>query len=330
MVIGEINADLVLTGDIIPTFGQAEKLIDDATLTIGSSGAIFACGATRLGLQVSYSGVADDDMFGRFMLDRLQERGVDTFGIRVEPALKTGLSVILSPSQDRAILTHLGSIDAQTAEYVPRALLRRTQHIYLTSHFLQTQLQAGLPDLLTEARALGCTISMDTNWDHAEQWASGLDKVLPLIDIFLPNEQEALAITGQATIAEALSALAQIIPTVVIKLGADGAICQHAGEQTQHPGFPATGVDTTGTGDSFDAGFLYGILQSWSLVDSLALACACGTLSIRKAGGTGDSGGGSRDDKPIRGTWNVGCKRHKNVPCSTFHAFDSLKSLKAT
>ena len=286
LVVGEVNADLVLTGDVTPAFGQTEKIIDDATLTIGSSGAIFACGAARLGLRVAYSGVVGDDIFGRFMVVSLRERDVDTSGIQVDPSLKTGLTIILSRVNDRAILTHLGTINALRAEQVDRALLRRARHVHTTSYFLQRTLQAGLPALLSEARSLGCTVSMDTNWDPAEGWADGLDEVLSQVDVFLPNEQEALAITRRPNTSEALTALAQNIPTVVVKLGAAGAICQQRRKRIQNAGFQVHVVDTTGAGDSFNAGFLYGYLQNLPLDDTLALACACGALSTCAAGGT--------------------------------------------
>lgn len=286
LVVGEVNADLVLTGDVTPVFGQTEKIIDDATLTVGSSGAIFACGAARLGLQVAYSGLVGDDLFGRFMIDSLRERGVDTGGILVDPSLKTGLTVILSRVNDRAILTHLGTIDLLRAEQVARSILRRARHVHVTSYFLQRALQPGLPALLAEARSAGCTVSLDTNWDPAERWADGLAEILALVDLFLPNGQEALAIARQPDIPTALAVLAQNIPTVVIKLGADGAICQQGTARLQDAGFPMEVVDTTGAGDSFNAGFLYGSVQNWSLADSLALACACGALSTRAAGGT--------------------------------------------
>ncbi|MFC1975473.1 carbohydrate kinase family protein [Chloroflexota bacterium] len=286
LVVGELNVDLILTGDVTPGFGQAEKLVDDANLTIGSSGAIFACGAARLGLRVAYSGVVGDDIFGRFMINNLRARAVDTSGIQADPSLKTGLSVILSHPKDRAILTHLGTIDALQAEQVDRMLLRRARHIHVTSYFLQRALQPGLPALLTEARSLGCTVSMDTNWDPAERWADGLDEALAQVDVFLPNEQEALAIARRSNIADALAVLAQDIPTVVVKLGAEGAMCQQGEACLQDAGFPVDVMDTTGAGDSFDAGFLYGYLQQWPLADSLALACACGSLSTRAAGGT--------------------------------------------
>src|SRR5262245_64214428 len=110
VVVGEINPDLILSGNITPAFGQVEQMVDDATLTIGSSSVIFACGAARLGLRVAFVGKVGDDIFGRFMREQMAERGIDTSGVVVDPAIPTGLSVILSRGDDRAILTHPGSI----------------------------------------------------------------------------------------------------------------------------------------------------------------------------------------------------------------------------
>lgn len=76
LVAGEINPDLVLSGDVEPAFGQVEKLVGAASLTIGSSSAIFACGAARLGLKAASIGVCGGDTFGRFMLDEMSKRDV--------------------------------------------------------------------------------------------------------------------------------------------------------------------------------------------------------------------------------------------------------------
>ncbi len=286
LVIGDLNADLILRGNAIPKFGQAETLVDEADLTLGSSGAIFACGAARLGLRVAYSGVAGDDVFGKFVLNALQNRNVDTSGVQIDAELQTGLSVILVQENDRAILTHPGAINAQRAEGVNRALLRRARHLHIASYFLQQNLQAGLPNLLIEAHQLGCTISLDTNWDPAETWNSGLSSVLPLIDIFLPNEQEALAISGQKTLDEALAFLAWEIPVVVVKQGAMGAVVRREDTVIRQSPPPVAVADAIGAGDSFDAGFIYGYLNNFSLAESLRWGLACGALSTRVAGGT--------------------------------------------
>ncbi|MGZ9166669.1 MAG: carbohydrate kinase family protein, partial [Anaerolineales bacterium] len=110
LVAGEINPDLILTGNVNPEFGQVEKLVASYTLAVGSSSAIFACGAARLGLRVAFIGLCGDDVFGRFMLDELQERNVDVSNVIIRPDGRTGLSVILNQDADRAILTHSGLI----------------------------------------------------------------------------------------------------------------------------------------------------------------------------------------------------------------------------
>src|SRR5512136_3282490 len=99
LVAGEINPDLILDGDVQPAFGQVEKMVDSATLTPGSSSAIFACGAARLGLKVAFVGICGDDLFGHFMLEAMKDRGVDVSAVRVDPDRQTGLSVILNRRQ---------------------------------------------------------------------------------------------------------------------------------------------------------------------------------------------------------------------------------------
>lgn len=286
LTIGEINVDLILGQDAQPIFGQFEKVVDDATLTVGGSGTIFAMGAAQLGLRVAYCGVVGDDTFGRFMLDQLHHRQIDTRGIIIDPRLKTGLSVILNVPGDRAILTHLGAIGALRAQQVNPTLLAQSRHIHVTSFFLQHNLRPGLAMLLAKARANGSTVSIDTNWDPNERWDDGLHEILEQTDIFLPNDQEALAITRAETVEEALTILATTIPVVAIKLGPAGAICQQGTQIVRDPGFPMQVVETTGAGDSFNGGFLYGLLQDWELTQALTLACACGALSTQAAGGT--------------------------------------------
>jgi hypothetical protein len=99
LVLGDANPDLVLSGgDVVPAFGQAERLVDEARLVIGGSGAIFACGAAKLGLRVAFAGVVGDDMFGRFMCDQLHAHGIDTSAVAVLPERSTGVtaSVVVS------------------------------------------------------------------------------------------------------------------------------------------------------------------------------------------------------------------------------------------
>jgi sugar/nucleoside kinase (ribokinase family) len=285
IVPGEINPDLILTGNVVPSFGQVEKLVDSAALTVGSSSAIFACGAARLGLKVAFVGVCGADIFGRFMLDEMTRHGVDVSAVRLDPDKQTGLSVILSKGNDRAILTHTGAIASLHAEEVTDDLLRRSRHLHVSSYFLQTALQPGLPDLFCRSHALGLTNSLDTNWDPSGQW-QGVNELLQLIEIFLPNEKEAKAISRARTDGQALKRLAQRNCIVAMKRGANGALACRGEETASVCALGENVIDTVGAGDSFDAGFVYGFLNNWNLEKNLWLAAVCGSLSTRAAGGT--------------------------------------------
>jgi len=286
LVAGEINPDLILSApDLEVEFGQVETLVKDSALTIGSSSAIFACGAARLGLRVAFIGMVGDDLFGRFMLEALRERAVDISNVCVDPSLDTGFSVILNRGSDRAILTYPGAMGALRAEQVTDDLLLQARHLHVASYFLQTRLQPGLPDLLARAHACGLSTSLDPNWDPSGRWA-GFDELLPLVDIFLPNETEALSLARSQTVDEALTRLGEVCNLIAIKQGARGAIACNGECVIMAPSMSVPVVDTVGAGDSFDAGFIYGYLQGWRLERCLRFATACGALSTRRTGGT--------------------------------------------
>jgi sugar/nucleoside kinase (ribokinase family) len=286
LVAGEINPDLILTDpNLEPKFGQIEVLVQDSMLTPGSSSVIFACGAARLDLRIGFIGVIGEDLFGRFMLSALENAGIDTTPVIIDPEEKTGLTVIFNRIDDRAILTHLGAIDALKAEDVSDDLLSQARHLHVASYFLQTHLQPGLPDLFHRTKSLGLTTSLDTNWDPSGQWA-GVLELLPMTNVFLPNEKEALALTGADSIEEAARVLATKAEVVAVKMGASGGMAVRGDAVYRAPAPGVEVVDTVGAGDTFDAGLIYGYLQDWPLEKSLKLAIACGSLSTRKPGGT--------------------------------------------
>ncbi len=285
LVAGEINPDLILAGDVVPAFNQVEKIVDSATLTIGSSSAIFACGAARLGLKVAFIGVYGNDVFGRFMLAEMSKRNVDIENVIVHPNGSTGLSVILNQASDRAILTHPGLIAELGASDISDALLQDARHLHVASYFLQTKLQPDLPNLFQRARSLGLSTSLDTNYDPSEKW-TGFDELLSVTNVFLPNEKEALSLTRKSDVESAARQLAGKVDVVAIKLGAVGALACRNSEITHADSISVNVIDTVGAGDSFDAGFLFGYLNDWSLKKSLRLACVCGALSTQQAGGT--------------------------------------------
>ncbi len=305
LVVGDANPDVIVSG--VPEeilYAQVEQLVDTGTLTVGGSAAILACGAARLGLRTALAALVGDDAAGRFMLEQLAARGVDTSGCVTHENLATGLTVHLVRENDRAMLTFPGCLPALTAGMVDRGLLHDARHLHASSFFLQPLLSAELPGLFAEARAADLTTSLDTNWDPADRW-EGLADAVPLTDILLPNSEEALAIAvtlrsseGQASksasaprgedpIVAAMRHLAALGPLPVVKCGADGALLLVDGRLVSAPAVTAGVADTVGAGDSFDAGFLAGWLTGRDIEASLALGAACGGLSLRGAGGTG-------------------------------------------
>lgn len=290
LVAGEINPDLILTGDVLPEFGQVEKLIDTAALNIGSSSVIFACGAARLGLKVAFIGVCGDDVFGRFMLDEMQKRDVDVTNVIIRQGEQTGLSVILNRpikgnQSDRAILTHPGLIPSLKASDINEALLHQARHLHVSSYFLQTALQPDLPGLFRWARELELTTSLDTNYDPTEKWI-GFNELLSVTNVFLPNEREAYSISGENKLDMAANKIGSRVEVLAIKLGEAGALGIKGWQKVRVASIPMQVIDTVGAGDSFDAGFVYGYLHQWDLETALRFACACGALSTQKAGGT--------------------------------------------
>jgi sugar/nucleoside kinase (ribokinase family) len=299
LVAGELNPDVMVVGvDVSPPFGQAETLVNSIGLEIGSSSAISACAAARLGLRTAFVGVVGDDDFGRFMLGALEKRGIDVSACRVDPSVPTGASVILTSGADRAIMTATGTIDQLHPQDVSEVLLASARHLHVGSTYLQPDLARELPGVLGRARAAGLTTSVDTNWDPSESWDGGIDDLLCAVDVFLPNLQEARMISRRQDATEAAMELVRraVIgretgrPFVLaMKLGRDGGMAFRSGanlEVAKLPGLPVGVVDTTGAGDSFDAGFLFGFIAGWPIRQSLELAIACGSLSVQGVGGT--------------------------------------------
>jgi ribokinase len=284
LVIGDANPDLVLSGDVEPRFGQVEKLVDAADLVLGGSGAIVASGLARLGVPTALAAMVGDDVFGGFVRDELAASGVDTSWIRTDPDVSSPVTVVLSAG-DRAILTYPGTLGATGPEVVDADLLARVRHVHSASMFLQPKLAPHLPDVFRRARSAGATCSLDTNWDPAERW-SGVLRVLEHTDVLLPNAAELLALTGQPDLDDAARSVVSLGCAVALKNGAGGAMLWTEKDTVTEPAPPVDAVDTTGAGDSFDAGFISGMLDGLGGRRCLQRAVLCGSLSTRSFGGT--------------------------------------------
>jgi len=304
LVLAELNPDvLVAAGDVDVRFGQVEQLVESATITLGSSGAITAAAAAAQGLRVAVCAVTGDDRVGAWTTDLLADLGVDVSCVVRRNGRPTGMSVVITrPDGDRAILTFAGTMTELSAADVPRDRLRSARHVHASSFFLQEGLRADLPLLFGAARAAGATTTLDTGWAPRGDWAA-VTPVLGSVDYLLPNAAECAEIAAaagwrqdgrprddkdQAEFARAAAeALHERGPAVAVKLGAAGGLIAGREGVTRVHGQPVEPVDTTGAGDCFNAGFIAGLLDGSTPAESLKRAVSSGAIAVTGWGGTG-------------------------------------------
>jgi sugar/nucleoside kinase (ribokinase family) len=285
VIAGEINLDLILYGlpEQMPT--ERELLANGFAVTLGSSSAILAHNLAALGSSVGFVTKVGDDAFGSLAMERLREPGVDL--ACVVHGAASGVTLILPHGPRRHILTYPGTISELRFEDIDLDYLASARHFHMSSLFLQSELLPRAAELFRRMKSAGLTTSLDTNDDPDDRWDRALlDEILPHVDILLPNEREVMKMSHTDNIEAALAHLAQKVGTVVVKMGASGAVAIQQGRRFTAPAVPVTVVDPVGAGDSFDAGFLHQFLRSADLATCLAYGNVCGAFSTTGSGGT--------------------------------------------
>jgi sugar/nucleoside kinase (ribokinase family) len=286
VVVGELNVDLVLTGlPSLPGYGELRHA-RDMRFTLGSSSAIFACNAARLGASVGFVGKAGDDEFGDFMLRSLQQAGVDTSRIIRHAGGRTGICVVMSFPEDYAMVSFPGIRETFRLEEVDFDYVKTARHLHMSSFYIQPALRPGIPQLFRLAKQAGLSTSLDPDNDPKGEWNGGMRDALANVDLFLPNEQELMGIAGKNGLNAAVEEMRQLAGTTIVKRGAAGVLVVTGSRTIAAPGFTIKPLDTTGAGDSFNAGFVFRFLQGAALEDCVAWGNACGALSTQALGGT--------------------------------------------
>ncbi|MFB9277393.1 carbohydrate kinase family protein [Cohnella cellulosilytica] len=287
-IVGELNPDVILSGPDVKPEPNKEKLIERYELTLGSSSAITACVLARLGVEVRFVSVAGNDEYGRFCLEQLKRYGVNADRVSLTDREKTGVTFSLSTPSDRSLLTYMGTIPLMEPSLIPLGdIAREADHVHFGSFFLQEGMKPHWLELFRQAREKGVTTSFDTGYDPHERWDRELiEPLLACTDYFVPSETEAEHIFGTSDPAELAGRLPAKRGLVALKRGSRGAsLLGPGGEWTHVDAFRVDPIDTTGAGDSFNAGFLYAILQGASPEASLRYASACGAMATLRVGG---------------------------------------------
>jgi sugar/nucleoside kinase (ribokinase family) len=249
----------------------------------GSAGyAALALGA--LGVPLEAIGNVGNDVYGSLILDALGKAGASVERIQKTDS-PTAISVTMTNDQgERAFVTYTGHLDKLCVDKVIRDVrsVPRRGYCLLAGYFLLRNLGPdGAIDILQACRAQGGTTMLDTGFDP-QGWESStvesIHRVLKEVDIFCPNYQEAVAVSGESDIAAAAHVL----------LNKHGDIGSWFASRTvglvSERAFPVRAFDTTGAGDAFNAGVLYGLSNSWepSRVLRFANAVAAITLSRKE------------------------------------------------
>lgn len=289
-VLAELNPDVIiaLPAEEPLAFGQVETLVPDTVITLGSSGAITAVAARRMGLEVAIDGAVGADVAGQIVKDALERESIDIAGITTLDDVPTGITTVLQrPDGDRALLTSLGAMPRMSTQDLDWNRLSRAQHVHCSSVFLQTGLHEGLHDLFDRVRDRGATTSVDPGWASDGDWSAVL-RLLPVISVLLPNESELRNLAPEATTVEdAARSLARRGPIVAVKRGERGALLAIGDDLWSVAVDPVDPVDTTGAGDNFNAGFLVAYLSGRSPQEALCFGAAAGSHAVLGSGGTG-------------------------------------------
>lgn len=287
LALGELNVDLLLNRiGGFPEIGK-EIFAKDMTLALGSSTAIFAANAASLGAKVSFMGMIGKDNFGDLVRSSLEAKKVDTSNLIEVESAATGLTAILNYDNDRANVTYPGAMSLMGLKDINVEAVANARHVHISSIFLQEALHRDIYEIVKMIKGTGATISMDVQFDPEEKWDFDYKAILPMVDTFMPNEQELMCITGKDNIKDAVEEIRPYINNAVIKMGTKGSLLITPDKDVQVKALLNTNVvDAIGAGDSFDSGFVTAFVKGHDLEFCQNIGNITGAVNTTSAGGT--------------------------------------------
>ena len=287
--LGIIVADVLAQPvDTMPEPGKL-VLVENMALHLGGLAAATSRVLAKLGANVALIGSVGTDGFGDFVLETLRESGVDITGVKRCAEANTSVTLVLvSTDGERSFFHYTGASDTVREEDVGFDIIERGSILHFGGPFLMQQLDGEpIARILARARSLGKLTSMDTAWDGKGRWLRSIEPSLEHLDIIHASLEEARAITGKDEPEEIAQFLQSYgIKTVAIKMGGDGCYIKGDSEAHRIQGLSVDVVDTTGAGDAFVGGFLYGVSRGWSLLECGRFANAVGALTVTRIGGS--------------------------------------------
>jgi sugar/nucleoside kinase (ribokinase family) len=272
---GQVFCDLVFTGVEVPNDG-AEAFADGFRFTPGGI-ANKAVAAARAGAETVLLSAMGDDALGSHIRSLLEgEPRLDTSLIDRVPGWQTPVTVSLTNPDDRSFITYQ---EARGPYILPAGIgAVRSTHVAL---------DRDLPDWVAVLRASGAEVVGGVGWDHTGEWSEHILDRLDGVDVFVPNDAEAMRFTRTDSALEAAKALARRVPLAVVTQGGDGVVAVDSanGAIVTVNAIPVPVRDTTGAGDVFVATFMASAIHSWDLATRLRFASLCAGISVTTLGG---------------------------------------------
>jgi sugar/nucleoside kinase (ribokinase family) len=271
-------------GDLVVT--------EDFLVQPGGCAANTAISLTKLGVSVSVVGKVGKDLFGDAVERDLQYSGVRTDALRRSSTHGTSKTVILPViGEDRRYIHTIGANADFTAGDISIPLVMQAQIFALGGYCVLPRLDPQrIATLLNDMRENGVRTILDVVVPASPEHPTldDLRPILPFIDVFMPNIEEATILTGKTDPGKQAELFLHAGCNIaIITRGEDGALLMSAHEKLEVPAFPVEVVDVSGAGDAFVAGFIVGFLEQWSLADSLRFASVIGASACTHLGCTG-------------------------------------------
>lgn len=285
---GLVVADLFIPPlSRLPSAGEL-MATEDFLADSGGCAANVATALAKLGVQTAVAGKVGRDVFGDFITQDLERKGVATQGIAHSNAHGTSKTVILPVAgQDRRYIHTFGANADFCADDIPQAQLSQARVFYVGGYLILPGLKPDdLCALFREVRQHGARTVLDVVVPAGDEPVfAALAQVLPHVDFFLPNDEEAQRLTHETNPDNQASRFLDAgCNTVVITQGARGSLLLSARERIEQPAFPVNVIDPSGAGDAFAAGLILGLLEGWPAGRTLRFATAMGASACTALG----------------------------------------------
>ena len=257
-------------------------------ISSGGSAANTIHGASVLGAKSYYLGRVANDSHGKHYTEDMRKCGVGFSGPGSDEQGTGTCVVLITPDTERTMLTHLGVSSSLHPENVDGTIVKNSRGVYIEGylwtgdgtreagqHMAGIAKKEGIPVSFTLSDAFVVNSFKESLTEFINSY----------VDILFCNEVEAKAMTGESSSLAAFKKLQAMVDTVFLTLGSKGSLVGKSGQEpVEVKTFPVKAVDTTGAGDLFAAGALYGILENHSLEESAIIGSYCAAQVVSHMG----------------------------------------------